>query len=86
LQICSNEVRAENHALESARLEMMPAQIEDCFREALSVTEGIPAHFLLNLDERCLQEWIDRETQICSVQAFHLEEHVNVPILRRGEG
>jgi hypothetical protein len=67
------------------RVEVTSGQIEDFSREAMSVSEGIPAHFVHIEDEMGHQEWTDRMTHIFLVPAFHLDDHVNVPIPRTGK-
>jgi hypothetical protein len=51
----------------------------------VNVIEGIPAHWVFNMDELGHQERVVRKTQICFVPAFHLDDCANAPIPRTGE-
>jgi hypothetical protein len=63
----------------AAPLEMIPEQVGDVFKEVVTVTEGMPTHFVFHVeDEMGHQEWADQKTQIALVPAFHLDVHVNV--------
>jgi hypothetical protein len=53
--------------MESTRLAVTPEQIEAFFHEAIQIIEGVPAHFVFNMDEMDHQEWADRNNRICIV-------------------
>jgi hypothetical protein len=60
-------------------------QIEDFFREAFMTIEGVPAHFIFNMDEMGHQEWVDRKEITCVVPHCHEGDHVNFPVTRIGK-
>jgi hypothetical protein len=71
--------------MEDLRIAVTPQQIENFFREAFSVIEGVPAHFIFNMDEMGHQEWADRKQVVCVIPSFHQDNHVNVPVPRTGK-
>jgi hypothetical protein len=46
--------------MEVKHLEVTPAQIAEYFERAKEAIDGIPAHFVSNIDEMGHQEWADK--------------------------
>jgi hypothetical protein len=71
--------------MEEARVDVTAEVIWDFFRRAMEVVEGVPAHFVFNMDEMGHQDWADRKVVTCIVPASHVEKQVNVPVSRAGK-
>jgi hypothetical protein len=54
-------------------------------QHAMEVTDGVPAHFVFNLDEMGHQDWADRTEKTRLVPADHPSKQVNVPVSRTGK-
>jgi hypothetical protein len=54
------------------------------FAEEDEIIEGIPAHFIYNMDEMGHQESADRHEKICYVPMRHTQPHVYYPVPRSG--
>jgi hypothetical protein len=46
--------------MEDHRVAVTPEQIQHFFLEEINPFDGIPAHFLMNMDEMGHQDWADR--------------------------
>jgi hypothetical protein len=51
----------------------------------MEVTDGIPANFVLNMDEIGHQDWADRTEKTSLVPADHPSKQINVPVSRTGK-
>jgi hypothetical protein len=71
--------------MEAMRVAVSSEQIEEFFGEAFRIIQGVPAHFIFNMDEMGHQEWADRQEMVCVVPSFHEGDHVNLPIPRTGK-
>jgi hypothetical protein len=71
--------------IETGRLGVTQEQIIEFFREAIETIEGVPAHFVFNMDEMGHQDWADWKKQICIVPSSHPDDHVNMPVPRSGK-
>lgn len=71
--------------IEAKRAEVTPEQIRNFFAEALTIAEGVPSHFVFNMDEMGHQEWADRKEIICVVPIDHEGDHVCLPVPRTGK-
>jgi hypothetical protein len=71
--------------MEATKVAVTSEQIENFFREASRIIEGVPAYFIFNMDEMGHQEWADRKEIICVVPKFHEEDHVDFPVMRTGK-
>jgi hypothetical protein len=47
--------------------------------------DGVPAHFVFNMDEMGHQDWADRAEKTCVVPVSHAGDYVYVPVSRAGK-
>jgi hypothetical protein len=71
--------------MEDKRTEVTAEQIAAYFQLAASLIDGVPAHFVFNMDEMGHQEWADRQTRTCFVPVYHEHDHVAYPVSRTGK-
>jgi hypothetical protein len=71
--------------IEEKRLEVSGEQLLGHFQRMFDMVEGVPAHFVLNMDEMGHQEWADRQVKLCYVPLAHSEKQVYVPVSRLGK-
>jgi hypothetical protein len=55
------------------------------FQHAMKVTDGVPTHFVFNMDEMGHQDWADRTEKTCLVLADHPTKQFNVPVSWTGK-
>jgi hypothetical protein len=46
------------------------------FVSLITAIDGVPVHFVLNMDEMGHQDWADRQVQTCYVQTDHIAKVV----------
>jgi hypothetical protein len=68
--------------MEEKRLEVTPEEIAEYFRRASEALDGVPAHFVFNMDEMGHQEWADKQTRTCFVPSEHVADEVPYPVSR----
>jgi hypothetical protein len=71
--------------MEEKRLQVSQQDIETYFTCLDEIIEGVPAHFIYNMDEMGHQEWADRQEKVCYVPKSHPHEHVYFPVSRTGK-
>jgi hypothetical protein len=55
------------------------------FQHAMQVTDGVPSHFVFNMDEMGHQDEANRTAKTCLVPAYHPTKHVYIPVSRTGK-
>jgi hypothetical protein len=50
--------------MEEKRLQVAPEQITAHFAHRFEFVQGVPAHFVFNMDEIDHQEWADKQSKI----------------------
>jgi hypothetical protein len=70
--------------MEDKRIHVTIEQIQEYFQHAAAVLDGVPAHFVFNMDEMGHQDWADRQTKTCYVPVYHPRDEVSVPVSRTG--
>jgi hypothetical protein len=63
--------------MEDKRTEVTKEQILDFFRNPIEARDGVPSHFLFNMDEMGHQNWADRAEQVCVVPVSHESDHIS---------
>jgi hypothetical protein len=71
--------------MEDSRVAGTSEQITEFFREGFEILQGVPAHFVFNMDEMGHQQWADRKEITCVVPSQHEGDHVNFPVQRTGK-
>jgi hypothetical protein len=71
--------------MEDKRTEMTEDAILEFFRRAIEVTDGVPFHFIFNMNEMGHQDWAHRGEQTCVVPAAHHDDYVYMPVSRAGK-
>jgi hypothetical protein len=71
--------------MEEKRLQVTAEDITAYFHRLAEVLDGVPAHFVFNMDEMGHQEWADRQEQVCYVPSAHSESQVYFPVPRTGK-
>jgi hypothetical protein len=71
--------------MEEKRLEVTPEEIAEYFQRASEALDGVPAHFVFNMDEMGHQEWADKQTRTCYVPSEHVADEVPYPVSRTGK-
>jgi hypothetical protein len=74
-----------NIPMEEARLDLTTQAGIDFFRRATEVAQGVPAHFVFNMNEMGHQDWADRTQKTSLVPSSHAEEYVYVSVSRPGK-
>jgi hypothetical protein len=54
-------------------------------QHAMEVVQGVPAHFVFNLDEMGHPNWADRTEKTCVVPSLHGDKQVYIPVSRAGK-
>jgi hypothetical protein len=72
-------------SMEDRRTKMMPEVISEFFRRAIETIDGVPSHFVFNMDEMGHQDWADRAEQVCVISSTHESDHVYLPVSRAGK-
>jgi hypothetical protein len=57
--------------MEEQRLEVTPEQIAEYFERAMEAIDGIPAHFVSNIDEMGHQEWGHKQARTWFLPSYH---------------
>jgi hypothetical protein len=71
--------------MEEARLEVTDDEIMQYFRELYSKVHGVPAHFVLNMDEMGHQPYADAKDTVCFVPSSFTDPVVRYPVSRVGK-
>jgi hypothetical protein len=71
--------------MEQGRVDVAPEQISSFFAILIATIDGIPAHFVLNMDEMDHQDWADRQRLTCFVPAALPDGSVYMPVSRLGK-
>jgi hypothetical protein len=71
--------------MEARRTEVTPEQIRQFFADSFRIIEGVPSHFIFNMDEMGHQEWADRQEIVCVVPVEHDDDVVSLPVPRTGK-
>jgi hypothetical protein len=71
--------------MEAARTEVTAAQISTYMGELSSNIDGVPAHFVFNMDEVGHQDWADRMDTHCYVPAEYDAHVIHFPVPRTGK-
>jgi hypothetical protein len=71
--------------MEDSRLQVTDEDILQYFHELYSKVNGIPAHFVANMDEMGHQPFADAKDTICFVPSTFLESFVPYPVSRVGK-
>jgi hypothetical protein len=66
--------------IEDRRTEVTSEEISDFFRRAIETIDGVPSHFVFNMDEMGHQDWANRAEQVCVVPSTHKSDHVYLPV------
>jgi hypothetical protein len=86
--VLRQEVRLKScHAIlmEEERVDLTAEQIAESFASLIPAIDGVPAHFVLNMDEMDHQNWADRQVQTCYVPATVEEQQVHMPVCHAGK-
>jgi hypothetical protein len=70
--------------MEDKRLAVTQEQIRAYFHTLYETVNGVPAHFLFNMDEMGHQPWADARDKVCFVPTNHSGATVNYPVSRTG--
>jgi hypothetical protein len=70
---------------EEKRLQVIEEEIAMCFKRLAEAIDGVPAHFVDNMDEIGHQEWADRQEKVCHVTTPYGKLHVDFPVPRAGK-
>jgi hypothetical protein len=62
-----------------------PEEVLDHIARLIGFVEGVPAHFVFNMDEIGHQDWADRQRKMCIVPASHDGTRVYSPLSRVGK-
>jgi hypothetical protein len=71
--------------MEDKRVEVTQEQILQFFTEAIERIEGVPSHFVFNMDEMGHAEWADRTEKVCMGPSTHEGDRVSLPVSRAGK-
>jgi hypothetical protein len=71
--------------MEEGRVNVTPEQISSFFATLIATIDGIPAHFVLNMDEMGHQDWADRQRLTCYIPATVPGDSVYMPVSRLGK-
>jgi hypothetical protein len=71
--------------MEKGRVDLTTKQIAEFFASLITAIDGVPAHFVLNMDETGRQNWAGRQVQTCYVPATVEEQQVHMPVCRAGK-
>jgi hypothetical protein len=66
--------------MEDKRVEVSPEAVIRYLADLAGVIQGMPAHFVFNMDEMGHQEWADRQERTCYVPASVPGDQVPIPI------
>jgi hypothetical protein len=72
-------------SMEDKWTEVTTYQIIQHFQLAAALLNGVPAHFVFNMDEMGHQKWADRQARTCFVSAYHEPDDVALPVFRTGK-
>jgi hypothetical protein len=71
--------------METPRLDVTTEATLAFFQAAMQVTDGVPAHFVFNMDEMGHQDRADPTEKTCLVPAYHPTKQVHIPVSRTGK-
>jgi hypothetical protein len=71
--------------MEDNSTEMTKDAILEFFRRAIEAIDGVPSHFIFNMDRMGHRDWADRREQTCVVPAAHHDDYVDMPASRAGK-
>jgi hypothetical protein len=71
--------------MEDNRLQVTNKQLLEYFAALYSIVNGIPAHFVINMDEMGHRSDADAKDTTCFVPSTHPEATVNYPVSRVGK-
>jgi hypothetical protein len=71
--------------IEDVRLQVTDEDILSYFGKLYQYVSGIPAHFVLNMDEMGHQPFADAKDIVCFVPSWHEESSVRYPVSRIGK-
>jgi hypothetical protein len=71
--------------MEEARLEVTDDEILQYFRDLYSQVHGVPAHFVMNMDEMGHQPYADAKDAVCFVPSDFRDPIVRYPVSRVGK-
>jgi hypothetical protein len=71
--------------MEDARLQVTPEDIITYFGSLYSAVSGVPAHFVMNMDEMGHQPFADARDILCFVPTAHQHPTVRYPVSRTGK-